>query len=170
MSTPADLVSLLTSSSSAHAPPSLVPPAVLAAQAYVPKIDTFFSSLANVGPEADRRTIVGAMRVFEKWLGHRGKAPEVTWSQEEELRAWCMARYAEHVGEVWLAPFKANFTPAPPSLEDQLADLLGNEGESLSLEAESGGLTLWTELSPDSKVNVYVRPLVKLDLDWQAAI
>ncbi|KAG6892972.1 hypothetical protein C0992_011698, partial [Termitomyces sp. T32_za158] len=29
---------------------------------------------------------------------------------------------------------------------------------------------LWTELSPDSKVDVYVRPLVELDLDWQAAI
>ncbi|KAG6871576.1 hypothetical protein C0992_010686 [Termitomyces sp. T32_za158] len=159
---------MLTSSSSTRVPPSLVPPAVLAARAYVPKIDTFFSSLANVGPEADRRTIVGAMRVFEKWLGHRGKAPEVSWSREEELRAWCTARYAEHVGEAWLAPFEANFAPAPPSLEDQLADLLGNEGESL--EAASGGLTLWTELSPDSKVDVYVRPLVELDLDWQAAI
>ncbi|KAG6875324.1 hypothetical protein C0992_004306 [Termitomyces sp. T32_za158] len=170
MSTPADLISLLTSSSSTCASPSLVPPAVLAARAYVPKIDTFFSSLVNVGPEADRQTIVGAMRVFEKWLGHRSKAPEVTWSWEEELRAWCTAQYAKHVGEVWLAPFEANFAPAPPSLEDQLADLLGNEGESLALEAESGGLTLWTELSPDSKVDDYVRPLVKLDLDWQAAI
>ncbi|KAG6882928.1 hypothetical protein C0992_010265, partial [Termitomyces sp. T32_za158] len=110
------------------------------------------------------------MRVFEKWLGHRSKVPEVTWSWEEELRAWCTARYAEHVGEVWLAPFEANFAPAPPLLEDQLADLLGNEGKSLALEAESGGLTLWTELSPDSKVDVYVWPLVELDLDWQAAI
>ncbi|KAG6894131.1 hypothetical protein C0992_007408 [Termitomyces sp. T32_za158] len=170
MSTPAGLVSLLMSSSSTRTPASLVPPAILAAQAYVPKIDTFFSSLANVGLEADRRTIVGGMRVFEKWLRHRGKAPEVTWSQKEELQAWCMAQYAEHVGEVWLAPFKAHFAPVPPSLEDQLANLLGNEDEGLSLEAESRGLTLWTELSPDSKVNVYIWPLVKLDLDWQAAI
>ncbi|KAG6875311.1 hypothetical protein C0992_004347 [Termitomyces sp. T32_za158] len=100
MSTPADLISLLISSSSTRAPASLVPPADLAAWAYVPKIDTFFSSLANVGPEADWRTIVGAMKVFEKWLGHQGKAPEVTLSREEELRAWCMAWYAEHVGEV----------------------------------------------------------------------
>ncbi|KAG6873583.1 hypothetical protein C0992_008542 [Termitomyces sp. T32_za158] len=170
MSTPADLVFLLTSSSSTCAPPSLVPPAILATQVYVPKIDTFFSFLANVGSEADRRTIVGAMRVFEKWLGHRGKAPEVTWSREEELKAWCTARYTKHVGEVWLAPFEANFAPALPLLEDQLANLLGNEGKSLALEAESRGLTLWTELSPDSKVDVYVRPLVELDLDRQAAI
>ncbi|KAG6881927.1 hypothetical protein C0992_013112, partial [Termitomyces sp. T32_za158] len=166
MSTPADLVSMLTSSSSTRVPPSLVPPTVLAARAYVPKIDTFFSSLANVSPEADRRTIVGAMRVFEKWLGHRGKAPEVSWSREEELRAWCTARYAEHVGEAWLAPFEANFAPAPPSLEDQLADLLGNEGESL--EAASGGLTV--SEPPPAKVDVYVCPLVELDLDRQAAI
>ncbi|KAG6886367.1 hypothetical protein C0992_004351 [Termitomyces sp. T32_za158] len=117
-STPADLVSLLVSSSTC-APPSLVPPAILAARAYVPKIDTFFSSLANVSPEADRWTIVGAMRVFEKWLGHRGKAPEVTWSREEELRAWLLR--------------------LP---QDQLANLLGNEGKSLALEAESGGLTV----------------------------
>ncbi|KAG6892324.1 hypothetical protein C0992_000917 [Termitomyces sp. T32_za158] len=147
MSTPADLVSLLASSFSTRVLPSLVSPAVLATWAYVPKIDTFFSSLANVGPEADRWTIVGAMRVFEKWLGHRGKAPEVTWSREEELKAWCTAWYAEHVGEVWLAPFKANFAPASPLLEDQLANLLGNEGESLALEAESGGLTV-SELPP----------------------
>ncbi|KAG6883253.1 hypothetical protein C0992_009312 [Termitomyces sp. T32_za158] len=146
--------------SSPSASTLLVSPAVLAAQAYVLKIDTFFSSLANVGLEADQRTIVGAMRVFEKWLGHRGKAPKVTWSQKEELRAWCTAQYAERVGEA----------PAPPLLEDQLADLLGNEGKSLALEAESGGLTLWTELSPDSKVDVYVRPLVELDLNRQAAI
>ncbi|KAG6894476.1 hypothetical protein C0992_005966, partial [Termitomyces sp. T32_za158] len=81
-----------------------------------------------------------------------------------------MARYAKHVGEAWLAPFEANFAPTPPLLEDQLANLLGNEGKSLALEAASRGLTLWTELSPDSKVDVYVRPLVELDLDQQAAI
>ncbi|KAG6893814.1 hypothetical protein C0992_008539 [Termitomyces sp. T32_za158] len=94
------------SSSSTCAPTSLVPPTVLAAWAYVPKINTFFSSLANA--------------------------------------------------------------PAPPSLEDQLANLLGNEDEGLLWEAESGGLTV-SEPSP-TKVDVYVQPLVELDLNWQAAI
>ncbi|KAG6875780.1 hypothetical protein C0992_002381, partial [Termitomyces sp. T32_za158] len=140
------------SSFSARAPPFLVSPAILATQAYVPKIDTFFSFLANVSLEADQRTIVGAMKIFKKWLKHCSKAPE----------------YAEHVGEVWLAPFKANFALAPSLLEDQLADLLGNKGESLLLEAESGGLMV--SESPFAKVNVYIWPLVKLDLDWQAAI
>ncbi|KAG6870953.1 hypothetical protein C0992_012039, partial [Termitomyces sp. T32_za158] len=56
--------------------------------------------------------------------------------------------------------------PAPPSLEDQLANLLGNEGESL--EAASGGLMV--SKPPPAKVDVYVWPLVELDLDRQAAI
>ncbi|KAG6887202.1 hypothetical protein C0992_000117 [Termitomyces sp. T32_za158] len=147
------------SSLSAHTPDSLIPPAILAAQAYVLKIDKFFASLVNVGLEANRKTIVSAIRIFEKWLSHRGKAPEVTWSRKQELQDWCIAWYAEHVGEMWLVPFEANFAPAPPSLEDQLANLL---------EDKSGGLTLWTELSPNSKVDMYVKPLVELELDQQA--
>ncbi|KAG6880669.1 hypothetical protein C0992_003086, partial [Termitomyces sp. T32_za158] len=71
---------------------SLVSPAVLAARAYVPKLDMFLASLANVGPGADQKTVVGAMKVFEKWLWHKGQAVDVTWSRENELREWCMAR------------------------------------------------------------------------------
>ncbi|KAG6871511.1 hypothetical protein C0992_010821, partial [Termitomyces sp. T32_za158] len=50
--------------------------------------------------------------------------------------------------------------PTSLSLDDQLADLLG----------DNGGLTLWTEISPNSTVDMYVWPLVELDLDQQAQI
>ncbi|KAG6869825.1 hypothetical protein C0992_001879, partial [Termitomyces sp. T32_za158] len=95
--------------SSPSASTSLISPAVLAARAYVPKLDMFFASLANVGTGADQKMVVGAMRVFEKWLWHKGQAVEVTWSREHELREWCMARYVENAGAAWLAPFEANF-------------------------------------------------------------
>ncbi|KAG6875182.1 hypothetical protein C0992_004877 [Termitomyces sp. T32_za158] len=49
------------------------------------------------------------MRVFEKWLWHKGQAVEVTWSWENKLWEWCMARYMENAGAAWLAPFEANF-------------------------------------------------------------
>ncbi|KAG6874340.1 hypothetical protein C0992_007870 [Termitomyces sp. T32_za158] len=72
--------------SSPSASTLLIAPAVLAAQAYVPKLDMFLASLANVGPGADQQMVVGAMRVFEKWLWHKGQAVEVTWSWENELQ------------------------------------------------------------------------------------
>ncbi|KAG6894504.1 hypothetical protein C0992_005849, partial [Termitomyces sp. T32_za158] len=46
--------------------------------------------------------------------------------------------------------------PAPPLLEDQLADLL---------EDKSGGLMV--SKPPPIKVDIYVKPLVELELDWQ---
>ncbi|KAG6881020.1 hypothetical protein C0992_000975, partial [Termitomyces sp. T32_za158] len=95
--------------SSPSASTSLISPAVLAARAFVPKLDMFLTSLANVGTGTDQKTVVGAMRVFEKWLWHKGQAAEVTWSWEPELREWCMARYVENAGAAWLAPFEANF-------------------------------------------------------------
>ncbi|KAG6881226.1 hypothetical protein C0992_001566, partial [Termitomyces sp. T32_za158] len=95
--------------SSPSASTSLVSPAVLAARAFVPKLDMFLASLANVGMGADQKTVVGAMRVFEKWLWHKGQAAEVTWCWEHELQEWCMAQYMENVGAAWLAPFEANF-------------------------------------------------------------
>ncbi|KAG6869973.1 hypothetical protein C0992_001410 [Termitomyces sp. T32_za158] len=60
--------------SSPSASTSLVSPAVLAARAFVPKLDMFLASIANVGTGADQKTVVGAMRVFEKWLWHKGQA------------------------------------------------------------------------------------------------
>ncbi|KAG6894159.1 hypothetical protein C0992_007283, partial [Termitomyces sp. T32_za158] len=110
---------------------SLVSPAVLAAWAYVPKLDMFLASIANVA--------------------------EVTWSWESELWEWCMAQYVENSGAAWLAPFEANFAAAPPSIEEQLASLL----------ADDGPFTLWAELFPDSKVAAYVKPLVQMDLARQ---
>ncbi|KAG6886718.1 hypothetical protein C0992_002676 [Termitomyces sp. T32_za158] len=134
----------------------LISPAVLATWTYVPKLDLFLASISNVGPD-DQKTVVGAMWVFEKWLWHKGRAPEVTWSWAEELQEWCTAQYGEHAGVDWLVAFKATFAPIPPLLEDQLAMLL---------EDESGGLM--TELSLNSKVDVYVKLLVEMELDWQA--
>ncbi|KAG6885566.1 hypothetical protein C0992_005033 [Termitomyces sp. T32_za158] len=96
--------------SSPSASTSLVSPAVLTAQAYVPKLDMFLASLTNVGPGANQKTVVGAMK-----------------------------------------------TPAPPSIDEQLASLL----------ADDGPFTLWTELSSDSKVAAYVKPLVQMDLARQ---
>ncbi|KAG6870929.1 hypothetical protein C0992_012100, partial [Termitomyces sp. T32_za158] len=95
--------------SSPSASTSLVSPAVLAAWAFVPKLDMFLASIANVGTGADQKTVVGAMRVFKKWLWHKGQAAEVLWSRESELWEWCMARYVENAGAAWLAPFEANF-------------------------------------------------------------
>ncbi|KAG6875275.1 hypothetical protein C0992_004500 [Termitomyces sp. T32_za158] len=140
----APLISLM-SSLSARTPNFLVSPAVLVTQACIPKIDKFFASLANISPEANWKTI--------KWLGHWGKALEVTWSREQELQDWCMAWYVEHAGEAWLASFKANFAPTSPLLEDQLANLL---------EDESGGLTLdwqvcrWAEAAEQQSVELLV--------------
>ncbi|KAG6870915.1 hypothetical protein C0992_012122, partial [Termitomyces sp. T32_za158] len=136
---------------------TLVSPAVLAARAYVPKLDMFLASLANVGPGADQKTVVGAMKVFEKWLWHKGQAVDVTWSRENELREWCMARYVENSGAPWLASFEANFAPVPLSIDEHLASLL----------ADDGPFSLWTELSPDSKVAAYVEPLAQMDLARQ---
>ncbi|KAG6876073.1 hypothetical protein C0992_001054 [Termitomyces sp. T32_za158] len=136
---------------------SLISPAVLAAWAYVLKLDMFLASLTNVGPGADQKTVVGAMKVFEKWLWHKGQVVDVTWSRENELREWCMAQYVENAGAAWLPPFEANFAPAPPSIDKELASLL----------ADDGPFTLWTELFPDSKVAAYVKPLVQLDLAHQ---
>ncbi|KAG6893836.1 hypothetical protein C0992_008492, partial [Termitomyces sp. T32_za158] len=143
--------------SSPSASTYLISPAVLAARAYVPKLDMFLASLTNVGPGADQKTVVGAMKVFEKWLWHKGQAVDVTWSWENELREWCMARYVENLGAPWLASFEANFAPVPLSIEEHLASLL----------AEDGPFSLWTELSPDSKVTTYVEPLAQLDLARQ---
>ncbi|KAG6884493.1 hypothetical protein C0992_006241 [Termitomyces sp. T32_za158] len=143
--------------SSPSASTSLISPAVLAARAYVPKLDMFLASLANVGPGADQQTVVGAMRVFEKWLWHKGQAAEVTWSREEEMQEWCVARYMENLGADWLAPFEANFSPTPLTIAEQLASLL----------VDDGPFSLWTELSPDSKVAAYVKPLVQIDLAHQ---
>ncbi|KAG6872441.1 hypothetical protein C0992_009611, partial [Termitomyces sp. T32_za158] len=84
---------------------SLISPAVLTAQAYVPKLDMFLASIANVGTGTDQKTVA----------------------------------------------------PAPPSIEEQLASLL----------ADDGPFTLWAELSPDSKVAAYVEPLVQMDLARQ---
>ncbi|KAG6876395.1 hypothetical protein C0992_013108, partial [Termitomyces sp. T32_za158] len=143
--------------SSPSASTSLISPAVLAAWAYVPKLDMFLASLANVGPGADQQMVVGAMRVFEKWLWHKGQAAEVTWNQEEEMREWCVVQYVENSGADWLAPFEANFSPAPLTIAEQLASLL----------ADDGPFSLWTELSPNSKVAAYVEPLVQMDLAHQ---
>ncbi|KAG6875882.1 hypothetical protein C0992_001926 [Termitomyces sp. T32_za158] len=143
--------------SSPSASTSLISSAVLAAQAYVPKLDMFLASLANVGLGADQKTVVSAMKVFKKWLWHKGQAAEVTWSREHELQEWCMARYMENAGAAWLVPFEANFAPAPPSIDEQLASLL----------ADDGPFTLWTELSPNSKVAAYIEPLVQMDLARQ---
>ncbi|KAG6875480.1 hypothetical protein C0992_003687 [Termitomyces sp. T32_za158] len=143
--------------SSPSASTSLLSSAVLSARAYVPKLDMFLASLTNVSLSADQRTVVGAMRVFEKWLWHKGQAAEVTWSQENELQEWCMARYVENVGAAWLAPFEANFAPTPLSIDKQLASLLADDGP------------FTTELSPDSKVATYVEPLVQMDLAEAAA-
>ncbi|KAG6873176.1 hypothetical protein C0992_008971 [Termitomyces sp. T32_za158] len=136
---------------------SLISPAVLAGWAYVPKLDMFPASLANVGPGANQKTVVGAMKVFKKWLWHKGQAVDVTWSRENELREWCMAQYMENAGAAWLASFEANFAPIPLSIDEHLAFLL----------ADDGPFSLWTELSPDSKVAAYVEPLVQLDLACQ---
>ncbi|KAG6884450.1 hypothetical protein C0992_006303 [Termitomyces sp. T32_za158] len=123
--------------SSSTASTSLVSPAVLAAQAYVPKLDMFLASFANIGPEANQKMVV----------------------QAKELWKWCCMRYEKHKGADWLAPFETPFAPILPLLEDQLTTLL---------EDEIGGLTLWTELSLDSKVDVYVKPLMEIELDRQA--
>ncbi|KAG6893101.1 hypothetical protein C0992_011264 [Termitomyces sp. T32_za158] len=136
---------------------SLVSSAVLAARAYVLKLDIFLASLTNVGPGADQKTVVGAMKAFEKWLWHKGQAAEVTRSREHELREWCMAQYVENAGAAWLASFKANFAPIPLSIDEHLASLL----------ADDGPFSLWTELSPNSKVTAYVEPLVQMDLVCQ---
>ncbi|KAG6872372.1 hypothetical protein C0992_009644, partial [Termitomyces sp. T32_za158] len=77
--------------SSPSASTSLVSLAVLAARAYVPKLDMFLASIANVGTGADQKTVVGAMRVFKKWLWHKGQAAEVTWSREKEQLASLLA-------------------------------------------------------------------------------
>ncbi|KAG6874748.1 hypothetical protein C0992_006734 [Termitomyces sp. T32_za158] len=138
--------------SSPSASTSLVSPAVLAAQAFVLKLDMFLASLANVSTGADQKTVVGAMRVFEKWLWHKGQAAEVTWSQEHELREWCMAWYVENAGAAWLAPFEANFAPVPPSIDEQLASLLADDGPFLVSDP------------PAPKVAAYVEPLVQMDL------
>ncbi|KAG6875137.1 hypothetical protein C0992_005034 [Termitomyces sp. T32_za158] len=110
--------------SSSSASTSFISSAVLTARAYVPKLDMFLAFLANVGLGADQKTVVGAMKVFEKWLWHKGQAAEA---------------------------------PAPPSIDEQLASLL----------ADDGPFTLWAELSPDSKVAAYVEPLVQMDLARQ---
>ncbi|KAG6874885.1 hypothetical protein C0992_006087 [Termitomyces sp. T32_za158] len=90
--------------SSPSASTSLISSAVLAAQAYVSKLDMFLASLANIGPGADQKTVVGAMK------------------------KWCMARYVENAGVAWLVPFEANFAPAPLSIDEQLASLLADDG------------------------------------------
>ncbi|KAG6875856.1 hypothetical protein C0992_002063, partial [Termitomyces sp. T32_za158] len=95
--------------SSPSASTSLISLAVFADQAYVPKLDMFLASLANVGPGADHRMVVGAMRVFKKWLWHKGQAAGVMWSQEEEMQEWYVVQYMENLGAAWLAPFEANF-------------------------------------------------------------
>ncbi|KAG6895224.1 hypothetical protein C0992_002496 [Termitomyces sp. T32_za158] len=136
---------------------SLVSPAVLAAWAYVPKLDMFLASLANISPGANQKTVVGAMKVFEKWLWHKGQAVDVTWSRENELREWCMVQYMENSGAAWLASFEANFAPIPLLIDEHLASLL----------ADDEPFSLWTELSPDSKVTAYVNPLVQMDLARQ---
>ncbi|KAG6879149.1 hypothetical protein C0992_004823 [Termitomyces sp. T32_za158] len=134
---------------------SLVPSPVLAARAYVLKLDMFLASIANVGPGANQRMVVGTMQVFEKWLWHKGQAAEVTWSWEEELREWCMARCMENSGAAWLAPFEANFAPAPPLIDKQLASLLADDGP-FSVSNLSA-----------LKVATYVEPLVQMDLACQ---
>ncbi|KAG6896335.1 hypothetical protein C0992_008923 [Termitomyces sp. T32_za158] len=98
--------------SSPSASTFLISPAGLAAWAYVPKVEMFLASLANVGSETDQKTVVGTMWVFKKWLWHKGQAPSVMWSREEHLWSWCIAQYMEHAGEAWLAPFEANFKVA----------------------------------------------------------
>ncbi|KAG6894107.1 hypothetical protein C0992_007475 [Termitomyces sp. T32_za158] len=72
--------------SSPSASTSLVSPAVLAARAYVPKLDMFLASLANVGPGADQKTVVGAMKVFKKWLWHKALAEHLA-KRIAEVRA-----------------------------------------------------------------------------------
>ncbi|KAG6874680.1 hypothetical protein C0992_006993 [Termitomyces sp. T32_za158] len=71
--------------SSPSASTSLVSPAVLTAWAYVLKLDMFLASLANIGPGADQKTVVGAMKVFKKWLWHKGQAAPVPPSIEKQL-------------------------------------------------------------------------------------
>ncbi|KAG6893991.1 hypothetical protein C0992_007925, partial [Termitomyces sp. T32_za158] len=115
----------------------------------------FLASLANVGPGADQKTVVGAMKVFEKWLWHKGQAVDVTWSRENELREWCMARYMENSGAPWLASFEANFAPVPLSIDEHLASLLADDGPF----SVSGPSVL--------KVAAYVEPLAQLDLARQ---
>ncbi|KAG6884612.1 hypothetical protein C0992_006018 [Termitomyces sp. T32_za158] len=95
--------------SSPSASTLLVSPAVLAARAFVLKLDMFLASLANVSTGADQKMVVGAMKVFEKWLWYKGQVVDVTWSQENKLREWCMAQYVENAGAAWLASFEANF-------------------------------------------------------------
>ncbi|KAG6883907.1 hypothetical protein C0992_007476 [Termitomyces sp. T32_za158] len=97
------------------------------------------------------------MKVFEKWLWHKGQVGDVTWSREDKLWEWCMARYVENSGAAWLASFEANFASIPLSIDKHLASLL----------ADDGPFSLWTELSPDSKVAAYVEPLVQMDLACQ---
>ncbi|KAG6887167.1 hypothetical protein C0992_000350 [Termitomyces sp. T32_za158] len=141
--------------SSPSASTSLVSPAVLAAWAYVPKLDMFLASLANIGLGADQKTVVGAIKVFKKWLWHKGQAVDVTWSWENKLREWCMARYVENLGAAWLASFKANFAPVPLLIDEHLASLLADDGPFLVS-------------SPSvPKVTAYVDPLVQMDLARQ---
>ncbi|KAG6879174.1 hypothetical protein C0992_004639 [Termitomyces sp. T32_za158] len=113
--------------SSPSASTSFVSPAVLAAWSYVLKLDMFLASIVDVSPDADQWMVVGTMRVFEKWLWHKVANPG--WFED----------------------------PAPPSIDEQLASLL----------ADDGPFTLWTELSPDSKVAAYVKPLVQMKLACQ---
>ncbi|KAG6887029.1 hypothetical protein C0992_001154 [Termitomyces sp. T32_za158] len=122
--------------SSSSASTSFVTPAILAAQAYVPKLDMFLASLTNVGPGADQKTVVGTMKEHELW-------------------ECCMACYVENAGAAWLAPFEANFAPAPPSIDEQLASLLGDDGPFM------------VSNPPAPKVAAYVEPLVQMDLARQ---
>ncbi|KAG6874251.1 hypothetical protein C0992_007971 [Termitomyces sp. T32_za158] len=141
--------------SSPFASTSLVSPPILTAWAYVPKLDMFLASLTNVGLGANQKTVVGAMKVFKKWLWHKGQVVDVTWSQENELQKWCMAWYVENSGAAWLASFKANFAPIPLLIDEHLAFLLADDGPFLVS-------------SPSAlKVTAFVKPLVQMDLACQ---
>ncbi|KAG6894610.1 hypothetical protein C0992_005405, partial [Termitomyces sp. T32_za158] len=108
---------------------SLISPAVFAAWAYVPKLDMFLASLANVGLGADQQMVVGAMRVFEKWLWHKGQVAEVLWSQEEEMRDK-VAAYIEPLVQMDLACQERKWVEAAA----QSAAIMSAEREAELLE------------------------------------
>ncbi|KAG6883779.1 hypothetical protein C0992_007846 [Termitomyces sp. T32_za158] len=114
--------------SSPSASTLLVSPAVLAARAYVSKLDMFLTSLFNVGPGANQKTVVGAMKVFEKWLWHKGQVVDVTWSRENELRNK-VAAYVELLVQIDLAHQEHQWAEAATQsaaimLAEQEAELL----------------------------------------------
>ncbi|KAG6894144.1 hypothetical protein C0992_007348 [Termitomyces sp. T32_za158] len=160
--------------SSPPASTSLISSAVLAARAYVPKLDMFLASFANVGPGADQKTVVSAMKVFEKWLWHKDQTVDVIWSWENELWEWCMAWYMKNSGAAWLASFKANFAPISPSIDEQLVSLLADDGPFMVQSASPMDLACqerqWADAATQSAAIMLAEREAELLEKWRVAL